>query len=389
MSGNAINEGLPRGRYDVEFDVIAAPTITFENASLNESFTVSVNYSNLDESTAPSDTRALDRFQLDGNLEFTRFNISYNYTASAGTVTTASNLKFYKCTSVNSCNWAVLASGVDSDNNTVTGIAGNLSVFALAETVATTTTTSTTVVGGGGGASASIAKFYDMAIITPAPVLLNLNDRVIVPVKIKNNGEVGLSNVMLSVNANSTGVAASTDTSLIPYLDVNREVITNVTIETYNQSGSFSVTVKAESSVPSFTDTETIYVNAGIGQLYNRTIIVEKIKFVKDLFKENPECLELNEIISQAEDALKENKVDRAIALTETAINACKDLVTSKGKVLRYPVKIYDRTSLIIAVAATASIVSLLWFAYTKIAKIKKPERPRPQKMFQNLKRRM
>ena len=168
-------------------------------------------------------------------------------------------------------------------------------------------------------------------------------------------------------------------------MDVNREVITNVAIETYNQSGSFSVTVKAESSVPSFTDTETIYVNAGIGQLHNKTIVVEKIKFVKDLFKENPECLELNEIISQAEDALKENKVDRAIALTETAINACKDLVTSKGKVLRYPVKVYNTIDIIksnIVVGITVAIIVALATSVILMNRHKKTKKPTNRVMF-------
>ena len=116
LSGDAITEGLPRGRYDVEFNIISKPNIILENASINESFTVSFNYSDLDESAAPSNTRAIDRFQLENNLDFKQYNISYNYTASIGTVTTESNLKFYKCASAGNCNWVVLTSGVDDDD---------------------------------------------------------------------------------------------------------------------------------------------------------------------------------------------------------------------------------------------------------------------------------
>ena len=388
LSGDAINEGLPRGKYDVEIDVLSKPNIIFENASVNESFTVSLNYSDLDESTGPSNTRTVDRFNLAGNLEFKQFNISYNYSASAGTITTASNLKFYKCTSVTNCNWVALTSAVDTDNNTATGIASNMSIFALAESVATTTT-STTVAGGGGGGATTVNKFYDLNVISPLPVNIGLNDKVIVPVKIKNNGEVALNDIRISVLSNSSEIKAYSDLERIPYLDINREVNANVAVETGNNSGSFSIMLKAESSVPATTDIAFIYINSGIGGDANKTIIVERIKFVKDLFKENPECLELNEIIAQAEETLKEGRVEKAIALTETAINACRDLVTSKGKVLRIPGKApYTNKQLIIFFSVFGIIIifatSIGWNIYykkKKKQKIKKEE----QKIFNKL----
>ena len=158
-----------------------------------------------------------------------------------------------------------------------------------------------------------------------------------------------MNDIRISVLSNSSEIKAYSDLERIPYLDINREVNANVAVETGNNSGSFSIMLKAESSVPATTDIAFIYINSGIGGDANKTIIVERIKFVKDLFKENPECLELNEIIAQAEETLKEGRVEKAIALTETAINACRDLVTSKGKVLRYPVNVYNRKELIIS----------------------------------------
>ena len=68
---------------------------------------------------------------------------------------------------------------------------------------------------------------------------------------------------------------------------------------------------------------------------------------------------------------MKENKVDRAIALTETAINACKDLVTSKGKVLRMPGKApYTKTQIAVYATILGSlliiITSIIWNVYYK-----------------------
>ena len=385
LSGSSISEGLPAGKYDVEFNINEIPAVTLENASINNSFTISFNYSDLDQSTSPSNTRSLDRFQLENNIEFTQANISYNYSASLGSITTESNLKFYKCTSTGSCTWSQIATGVDEDNNIATGLFGNFSVFTLAESVATTTTTVTQAGGGGGGVGGANARFYNIDIIAPLPVALGLNENTVIPVRIKNNGEVGLNGIRISLLPNSTNIKAASSLSSIPYLDVNREVIADISVETANSTGSYSIAVKAESFVPAFTEISYIYINAGQGISSNNTIVVEKIKFVKDLFKENPECLELNEVIVQAEDALKEKRYDKALSLTETAINACKDLVASKGRVLRMPVKVYDKKAIVLSAIISTSVVLLIWFITSLIKK--KNKKPKQNKLFKNLKR--
>ncbi|MBS3108489.1 hypothetical protein J4409_01325, partial [Candidatus Woesearchaeota archaeon] len=85
----------------------------------------------------------------------------------------------------------------------------------------------------------------------------------------------------------------------------------------------------------------------------------------------------------QAEETLKEGRVEKAIALTETAINACRDLVTSKGKVLRIPGKApYTNKQLIIFFSVFGIIIifatSIGWNIYykkKKKQKIKKEEK--------------
>ena len=49
--------------------------------------------------------------------------------------------------------------------------------------------------------------------------------------------------------------------------------------------------------------------------------------FALDLFEKNPECLELKELLAQAEKALENKEFKKAQVLTESAINACRQLV--------------------------------------------------------------
>ena len=54
------------------------------------------------------------------------------------------------------------------------------------------------------------------------------------------------------------------------------------------------------------------------------------LKFAKDLFKENPECLELEEVLRNAEDALAEDNLADAALLMNSAVQSCRDLIAAK-----------------------------------------------------------
>ena len=65
---------------------------------------------------------------------------------------------------------------------------------------------------------------------------------------------------------------------------------------------------------------------------FNKTLIVSRIAFTKDLFKENPECLDLNEVLDEADNALAAEKYGEANELIESAVRSCRDLITSKAE---------------------------------------------------------
>jgi hypothetical protein len=59
----------------------------------------------------------------------------------------------------------------------------------------------------------------------------------------------------------------------------------------------------------------------------NTTTVLVEIIMVKDLFEENPECMELFGLIVQAEQSLDDGDVVEARRLTQLAMDHCQDMI--------------------------------------------------------------
>ncbi|MBS3135934.1 hypothetical protein J4401_03160, partial [Candidatus Woesearchaeota archaeon] len=102
-----------------------------------------------------------------------------------------------------------------------------------------------------------------------------------------------------------------------------------------------------------------------IGIEGGRGNIVERIRFAQDLFKENPECLEFQELITEAEKALEKEEYEKATGYIEAAINACRDTITSLGGSMQMPSPKTDYFKvflMVISASMFAWLVMELWF---------------------------
>ena len=57
------------------------------------------------------------------------------------------------------------------------------------------------------------------------------------------------------------------------------------------------------------------------------TQLREQIQFTRDLFLQNPECLELSEMIDLAEEALRRRDTQKGLDIIHRANDACKDFI--------------------------------------------------------------
>ncbi|MFH1642171.1 MAG: hypothetical protein ABIC04_04690, partial [Nanoarchaeota archaeon] len=96
----------------------------------------------------------------------------------------------------------------------------------------------------------------------------------------------------------------------------------------------------------------------------NRTQVLKELSFAKDLFKENPECLEFDEFLSQSETALDNYEFDKAMAIINGAVQACRDAISSTGD------EEYDEAQEVESLAPEQKAANLVIFAIEIVALI-------------------
>jgi hypothetical protein len=328
--------------YNVEVKT-AKPTVTFSNLNLTNT-TKLLNYTDLVKNiSAPSGQRIVTEFEISSNItKYDNVTVSYNYTSIEGALDDETGLRMYKCNSQASCTWSLLTTTLNTTTNIISTTTTSLSVFLVSETAETTTTeivtetiTSTTSAAAGGGGGSIVTKAASLDLIVPSPISLYTQDKVIVPIILKNPGELKLNKINLSSEVKADGITIEIEDTSFESLNIDETVSTNAIITTdVEQFGKNKITITANVSNPRLTEYADIIID--IIDIYkgNKTLVEEKIKFSLDLFKQNPECLELKELLNQAEASLEKNEFKKSLVLIESAINACERIV-GKGLIGR------------------------------------------------------
>jgi len=93
------------------------------------------------------------------------------------------------------------------------------------------------------------------------------------------------------------------------------------------EEGNFEINVMAKVSSPSYTDWGKMFLTIKEGEN-----IMEKILFTEEFIVENPECLELTELINEAKEYFKLGNEEMAIEKSGEALQACRDAIAQAGK---------------------------------------------------------
>ena len=355
---NSINTTIVPGNYDLKVSTSKIDT-ELVNATINYNPPTLCSFEDIQETiTPPTNTRAVDQFTLDcGNLIFSAVNMTYNYTNVLGSITFEENLKMYKCASTSSCDWVKLNTTLDTTNNKIIARFSNFSVFMLSEDTTPSTTTTTTT-GGAGGGGGGISKLVAIDIIKPGDVSIYEDDTIITPLIIKNTGKTSLFGITLSASTLSQGLDLVFDNNYISALAVNEEVLTNLRIISRNFTGDQAeVTVTAKSTAPILQDQVKFLIRALGGE---KSKAIEQISFLDNFFNGNPECLELRELLVEAQKAVDEKDYKKAITISDSAIQSCKNLLSLLGKEAKIPKKPTPLSDLLIL-----SLEALVFFILT------------------------
>jgi hypothetical protein len=373
--------------YNVEIRT-AKPTLIFNNLNLTNTTNL-LNYTGLAKNiSAPSGQRIITEFEINTNLtKFDNITVSYNYTDDESGLDDETGLRMYKCSSQASCTFSLLTTTLNTTTNIISTVVNSLSVFLVSETATTTTTetvtTTTTVSAGGGGSSSSgggtgggsiVTRLASLGIIVPSPISINARDSLTVPLILKNTGQVTLKDINLSYELNAEGVTIQLQDTYFDSLAKNESVTTKAIIttdiENITNESRKGVKIIADVGVPSITESVEIIIDIIDITKENRTKAGDRIKFASDIFENNPECLELKELLAQAETALGNKEFRKALVLAESAINACRQLIGEGGirPVVRRPSRIGFKITLPLIIAILLVILALVIYGARNIS---------------------
>ena len=218
-------------------------------------------------------------------------------------------------------------------------ITGNDSVYGAASnnfSVTFTPTSVTTPIVGGG--SDVVTRPILLKLIMPGTISLVKGKKIEVPINIMNAGTQTLSGIKLSSYSLFSGektqeIESELGIDYISSLSTGKEINTTLTVySNVDKIGDYDLYINANVSSPRYSDWGKILINL---REINQTDVEQVIIFTEELLAENPQCLELKEILNEAEKAYQTRNYELAMEKANEAIEACKATISQPSGFFR------------------------------------------------------
>ncbi len=186
--------------------------------------------------------------------------------------------------------------------------------------------------GGGGTIDVDVEKIVLLEFDLLSSYAMFAGEERDIKIRLMNLGEVSLKSINLGVETDSPELDLSLSERFIEILRVGeryefmlkaRSILdANARIGTGNR---YIVTVNADPGYIDYRESVSFFVDV-IEKDYESRIETEKqMRFVEDLFEEEPDCLKFDDMVKKAKEYYDESKYDDSLAEIEEAIQACRD----------------------------------------------------------------
>ncbi|RMD67855.1 hypothetical protein D6817_00325, partial [Candidatus Pacearchaeota archaeon] len=266
------------------------------------------------------------------------------------------------------------------DSGIVSNATSNNFTVTITTSTSQTTTTSSGGGGGGGGGGTSRGEstinqtlLVSLKIITPGPVSSKKKDILVIPLKLENNGEVTLNNIILEASVAKDGkprtdLVASFDKSSFDKLEPGEtQDVTLVANVNTQEEGLFEVTITANVEDPAYMDWAKVFI-----EVKESLNVEEKILFTEQFIIGNPECAELKEAVDEAKQLLDSGDEHGALVKANAILDACKRAIAQppKARTFEKPeVKIFRAVAI---ATALAIFLGVGYYYYRRIRLMRK-----------------
>jgi len=234
---------------------------------------------------------------------------------------------------------------------------------ALSNTFLVTFTTPQTIVtptptpSGGGGSTVKL-EHYSIKIIAPGDIIISDKNYIEIPIVIQNTGQVNIKGISLSGivsfnNVLSDDVKLAFANSYLNELGFGQTA--NLTLRIFadtQKSGKYKATVFANVTSPKFSDWGDFFIEL---KRINETEADQMLVFTEKMISENPECIELTELVKEARKLFEQNKYPESREKAQEAVSACEEAI-SKNPVMR------GKTSFVSSILIYAGLGVILFF---------------------------
>jgi len=193
--------------------------------------------------------------------------------------------------------------------------------------------------GGGGGRSSTVItptkkeelKPKALELVVPEIITSYENKTVLIPVTIQNTWNTSLKRINLSASTTAEGVGFSFSKDYFEELPKGEKRNVTLMVDNYRLGEDYQIRINANVSDPYTSDSALVMLNT-IQQSKIGKDVQTKVTFAQDLLNENPECLELNELLTKAKEEISKGSTEEAGLMVDSVIEGCKYLVSISKK---------------------------------------------------------
>ena len=232
--------------------------------------------------------------------------------------------------SIDSNNNVTISAGSTAGNETIyfsgtDGLNSTLSNGVVISIISTDTGGGDTGGNNGGGSSSSSSRTASLSVsLDSSREGINIGDLLTLPVTVKNTGEVSVQSINLAVGSDKPGLVLGLTNNLISVLAVGESSSLSLTVDsTAAIAQTYVVSLTASSNLPTVNASAVFILDV---QDESQTI-EEDLILAQDLFQQNPECMELQELVAKAEGYLSQKNYEEARNNIALAIEGCKNMI--------------------------------------------------------------
>ncbi|MBU2637624.1 MAG: hypothetical protein KJ955_01495 [Nanoarchaeota archaeon] len=198
-------------------------------------------------------------------------------------------------------------------------------VHVLPPEVVTQTSTSTS--------TRTETKVADLSLIVPSMISLTPLSKTIIPVILKNTGQLNLNTITLTAESNQSELKLTLNESSWDIITIGDSIRVNLDVDIgLLAPDRYTIRLEAISQMPYLERVAEIVVDVREKDAVLKAQLKEMIQFTRDLFLQNPECLELSELISEAEKLMSVYQYNEGLELIHRANQGCKEFIAASKK---------------------------------------------------------